>query len=92
MSDPPVRARVVVRGRVQGVFFRAEAHARASSLGLAGRVRNLPDGSVEADFEGRRDLVEWMISWCGRGPSGASVEDVRVEWEEPRGTRGYSIG
>lgn len=88
MSD--ARARVVVSGRVQGVFFRAEARDRARSLGLAGWVRNNPDGTVEAAFEGDRERVESMIEWCGRGPALAAVEAVAVEWEQPRNDRGFA--
>lgn len=88
MSD--ARARVVVSGRVQGVFFRAEARDRARSLGLAGWVRNNPDGTVEAAFEGDRERVESMIEWCRRGPALAAVDDVDVEWEQPRNDRGFA--
>ena len=88
MTD--ARARVVIRGRVQGVFFRAETGERARPLGLAGWVRNNPDGTVEAVFQGDRDRVESMIAWCRRGPAGANVEDVEVEWTEARGERGFA--
>jgi acylphosphatase len=84
------RARVVVRGRVQGVFFRVETGQRARSLGLAGWVRNNPDGTVEAVFEGDRDLVDSMLAWCRRGPAAAHVEDVEVEWTEPRDEHGFA--
>jgi len=76
---------------VQGVFFRAEARARAESLGVAGWIRNLPDGSVEAVFEGENERVESMVGWCRRGPSGAEVEAVDVEREEPVGEPGFRI-
>lgn len=88
MTD--ARARVVIRGRVQGVFFRAEAAERARSLGLAGWVRNNPDGTVEAVFQGDRDRIESMVAWCRRGPAAASVEDVEVEWTEIRDERGFA--
>jgi acylphosphatase len=84
------RAQVVIRGRVQGVFFRAEAGERARSLGLAGWVRNNPDGTVEAVFQGDRDRVDSMLAWCRRGPPAAQVEDVDVEWTEPREERGFA--
>jgi len=87
MTD--ARAQVVIRGRVQGVFFRAEAGERARSLGLAGWVRNNPDGTVEAVFQGNRDRVDSMLAWCRRGPPAAHVEDVDVEWTEPREERGF---
>jgi acylphosphatase len=76
---------------VQGVFFRAEAQARAESLGVAGWVRNAEDGSVEAVFEGDEERVESMVDWCRRGPSGARVDDVEVETEEPTGETSFSV-
>ena len=85
------RARVRVHGRVQGVFFRAEARERARSLGLGGWVRNCPDGSVEAVFEGDPERVRSMVGWCGRGPAGASVDSVDVEWEEPAGEDAFTV-
>jgi acylphosphatase len=85
------RAHVRIRGRVQGVFFRAEARVRAESLGLAGWIRNAPDGNVEAVFEGDEERVQSMVDWCRRGPSGASVDDVEVELEEPTGETGFSV-
>lgn len=85
------RVRVRIHGRVQGVFFRSETQSRARSLGLAGWVRNSPDGSVEAVFEGRPEAVESMVAWCERGPSGALVDHVDVAWEEPRGDVGFAI-
>lgn len=85
------RARVVVRGRVQAVGFRATARSRARSLGIAGWVRNNPDGTVEAELEGPSDLVESLLHWFGRGPHGASVDGVRIEWHEPIGEQGFTI-
>ena len=85
------RALVVVRGSVQGVFFRVETRDRARSLGLGGWVRNAADGSVEAVFEGEDERVESMVDWCSRGPSGARVEDVDVAWDEPQGEDGFAI-
>ena len=85
------RARVRVRGRVQGVFFRVEARDRARSLGLSGWVRNCSDGSVEAVFEGDGERVQSMVDWCGRGPSGASVDSVDVNWEEPGHEEGFRV-
>jgi acylphosphatase len=82
---------VRVSGRVQGVFFRAETQSRARSLSLSGWVRNAPDGTVEAVFEGPSDRVRSMIDWCGRGPTHADVDDVTVDWEEPRGEDGFRI-
>jgi acylphosphatase len=77
------RAHVYVSGDVQGVFFRDSARQRAGELGLAGWVRNLPDGRVEAVFEGTREKVREMVRWCEEGPSHAGVEDVEAEFEAP---------
>jgi acylphosphatase len=85
------RVRVRISGRVQGVFFRAEARSRAESLGLAGWARNDADGSVEAVFEGDEARVRSMVEWCRRGPSGARVDDVEVETEEPTGETGFHV-
>jgi acylphosphatase len=87
----PVRAHVRVSGRVQGVFFRNEAQGRARTRGVAGWIRNDHDGSVEAVFEGDRDAVESLVDWSRRGPRGADVDDVRVEWEDPLGEEGFRI-
>jgi acylphosphatase len=85
------RARVRATGLVQGVYFRAETQARARSLGVAGWVRNAPDGAVEAVFEGEDERVDSMVAWCRRGPAGARVEDVSVRWEEPLGDDGFHV-
>jgi acylphosphatase len=90
-ADERRRAVVHVSGRVQGVFFRGDTRERARSRGVAGWVRNVPDGTVEAAFEGPREAVESMIAWCRRGPSGAEVDNVEVSWEEPRGEEGFSV-
>jgi len=76
-------ARVQVIGRVQGVWFRASTQEEAARLSLAGWVRNMPDGNVEAFFQGPRDLVEKAIAWCHHGPPLARVTEVRVQWVEP---------
>jgi acylphosphatase len=75
-----VRAHLTIRGRVQGVYFRASTAYEAQNLGLTGWVRNCADGSVEAVAEGDRDKVEELVAWCRRGPRGARVEVVQVEW------------
>ena len=85
------RARVVVHGAVQGVFFRVEARDRARSLGVGGWVRNTSDGSVEAVFEGEDERVESMVDWCRRGPRGAQVDDLDVMWDQPQGEDEFSI-
>jgi acylphosphatase len=73
------------------VYFRAETQARARSLGLGGWVRNLGDGDVEAVFEGAEERIESMVAWCRRGPEGARVDGVSVEWEEPVGEAGFRV-
>lgn len=86
------RAHVVVSGVVQGVSFRAYAKAEAVALGVEGFVRNLPDGNVEAVFEGESANVEQMIAWCHRGAPLAHVENVVVTWEPHEGQfQGFSI-
>ena len=85
------RVRVRVRGRVQGVFFRAETRARAESLGIAGFVRNDLDGSVEAVFEGLAERVDSLVDWCRRGPSGAQVDEVEILDEQPLGEVGFQL-
>jgi acylphosphatase len=85
------RAHVRIRGHVQGVFFRSETRERAQSLGVGGWIRNSRDGSVEAVFEGDDDRVDSLVHWCGRGPRGAVVENVDVEWEEPLGERAFVV-
>jgi acylphosphatase len=89
MSD--TRSRVRIRGRVQGVFFREETRRRAESLGIAGWIRNLPNGSVEAAFEGETERVESMVEWCRRGPRGAVVESVEAAQEPPTGEPGFEV-
>ena len=79
------RAHVIVSGTVQGVFFRARTVDRANQLGVMGWVRNTPEGKVEAVFEGDRGRVEAMIEFCRKGPEGAEVKGIEVEWEEYKG-------
>jgi acylphosphatase len=85
MGMEKVRARVIIEGRVQGVFFRHHTQETASRLGVKGWVRNRRDGSVEAVFEGDQDRVDQIIQWCHRGPSGAGVKNVSVTLENPTG-------
>ena len=79
------RVRLLVRGRVQGVWYRASTRGEARRLGLRGWVRNLADGRVEAVAEGDDRSVTSLIAWCRRGPDGARVEAVDVTREEPTG-------
>ncbi len=80
-----VRAHVYVSGRVQGVFFRYETRKEAVKRNVKGWVRNLPDGRVEAVFEGEKEDVEKLIDFCHKGPPLAKVEKVEVFWEEYKG-------
>jgi acylphosphatase len=89
--EEKIRLRVVVRGRVQGVFFRDTTRRRAHQRGVNGWVRNRADGSVEAVFEGSREDVESMSDFCGEGPRGAHVEQVERYEEEVEGLTGFSI-
>ena len=86
-----VARRVVVHGRVQGVFFRETARRRARRAGVAGWVRNNDDGTVEAWFEGDPDDVEIMVRFAGIGPSGAYVDRVDVDEVEPEDRRGFEV-
>lgn len=86
-----VRKRVVVSGEVQGVFFRDTCRRVAGEQGVNGWVRNLPDGSVEAVFEGDPDGVERLVRWCRRGPARARVTAVRVEDEPEQGLGAFEI-
>lgn len=79
------RAHVYVSGSVQGVFFRESARKKAREFGLAGWIENLPDGRVEAVFEGSPEDVRRMTQWCEQGPPHATVEDVEVRLEDARG-------
>jgi acylphosphatase len=76
-----VRVHVIVTGRVQGVAFRADARWAAGRAGVAGWVRNRPDGSVEAVVEGARVAVEQMLAWFRQGSALARVDAVTCEWE-----------
>jgi acylphosphatase len=86
-----VRRRVVVRGNVQGVFFRDSTEKEAGSRGVSGWVRNREDGAVEAVFEGGPDAVEALVEFCRSGPSRADVEDVDVSEEEPEGLDSFEV-
>jgi acylphosphatase len=86
-----IRRRVVVSGRVQGVFFRDTARRMAESRGVSGWVRNRSDGSVEAVFEGVEPAVTAMVEFCRQGPRGADVEQVEVREEQPEGPDGFEV-
>jgi len=77
------RVHLVITGRVQGVWFRANTQKKAKTLDLKGWVKNLPDGRVEAVFEGEKEQIDRIIEWCKKGPSFARVDDVQIQWETP---------
>lgn len=80
-----IRAELTIHGRVQGVFYRQSTRETAHSLGLTGWVKNCPDGSVAAVFEGEREAVEKAVEWCRRGPVAARVSEVVVDWRTSQG-------
>jgi acylphosphatase len=83
-SEIFVRAHVIFRGRVQGVFFRSNTRSKAVQLGLKGWVRNVEDGSVEAVIEGPKDKVNRLIEWCKTGQPYAHVTKVELKWQPYR--------
>ena len=85
------RVRVTVTGRVQGVFFRATCARLARDAGVGGYVRNLPDGRLEAAFEGEERAVEAMVDWCRRGPDLALVDSVEALPEDPVGETTFRV-
>jgi acylphosphatase len=90
MSDV-ARSRVVVRGHVQGVFFRDSCRRKADARGVAGWIANRPDGAVEAVFEGDPDGVAALVEFCRRGPRGADVDSVEETSEPPEGLTGFRV-
>jgi acylphosphatase len=85
-------ASVIISGKVQGVFFRAETQRAALRIGVTGWVRNLADGTVQALFEGSQEKLDRIIEWCRTGPPRSRVADVHVSWEdEPRGFTDFTI-
>lgn len=85
------RAHVFVTGEVQGVYFRATTRDEAQDRDVAGWVRNLDDGRVEAVFEGPEDAVEAMVEFCHDGSSAASVESVDVTYEDPEDVNTFEV-
>ncbi len=86
-----IRRRVIVRGLVQGVFFRDSTRRLAQRHSVSGWVANRPDGAVEAVFEGEADAVERLVAFSREGPRGAQVDSVQVEEEEPEQLTGFSM-
>jgi len=91
MSSDRIRRRLVVRGQVQGVFFRDSTRRRADSLGVAGWAANRADGAVEVVLEGPPDAVERVAEFARRGPSRARVDSVDDSEEEPEGLTGFTV-
>lgn len=91
MDEERVRVRVRVRGQVQGVWFRQSTAAEAGLIGVDGWVHNLPDGSVEAVFEGTPEAVALALAYASHGPERAFVEDVQAVPETPGGVRGFTV-
>ena len=85
------RVRVLVAGRVQGVFYRATCARLAREAGIGGFVRNLPDGRVEAAFEGPAEVVDRLVDWCRSGSDLARVDEVLVVVEEPLGDETFRV-
>ena len=86
-----IRRRVLVSGLVQGVFFRDTCRRVATRAGVAGWVRNLPDGRVEAVFEGATEAVERMVAWAGQGPERARIDELSVTDEPAEGLTAFRI-
>lgn len=86
-----IRRHILVSGRVQGVWFRESTRQQASRLHVSGWVRNLPDGRVEAVFEGSQAAVQEMMDWCRRGPPNADVEGIQEIVEDPEGLEGFHV-
>ncbi|MDP9072492.1 MAG: acylphosphatase [Actinomycetota bacterium] len=86
-----VRRRVLVDGRVQGVFFRDSCRDEAVRAGVAGWAANLADGRVEVVVEGEPEAVEGVVAWCRQGPPGARITDVQVTEQEPEGLSDFDV-
>jgi len=91
MTSDRVRVRVIVSGRVQGVWYRESCRREADAAGVAGWVRNTWDGKVEAALEGPRDAVDHVLAWMRIGPPRANVTGVEVDSEEPTGDSRFVV-
>ena len=91
MDSQNIRRRAIVSGRVQGVWFRGSTQTAAQRLGVDGWVRNLPDGRVEAVFEGDRTAVMAALEWVAEGPRHARVDEVEIAEEKPEGLSGFTV-
>lgn len=86
-----IRRRVVVGGRVQGVWFRESCKHMAEAAGVAGWIRNRPDGAVEAVFEGTDEAVATLVAWSHHGPGSAEVTNIEIHPEPPEGLQGFFV-
>ncbi|NJP68139.1 acylphosphatase [Streptomyces spiramenti] len=86
-----IRRHVLVTGRVQGVFYRDTCRREACAAGVTGWVRNLPDGRVEATFEGDPQAVDGLLEWAQRGPESAAVDHMTVNDEQPVGDTEFVV-
>lgn len=84
-----MRYKINVKGKVQGVFYRASTQAKAKELGLNGWVKNQEDGSVLIEAEGEEQKLDKLLEWCRQGPGAAIVNDVEFEEMEPQGVNGF---
>ncbi len=91
MATEIARRRLLIQGRVQGVFFRDCTRQRARSAGVAGWARNTADGAVEVVLEGPPDAVRQVMAFCESGPRGARVDHVEAHDEQPEGLEGFEI-
>lgn len=91
MPEEPIRRRAIVRGNVQGVFFRDCTREQAEQYGVGGWISNRSDGAVEAVLEGPSDAVDRVLQFLREGPSRADVEDVEVHDEEPEGLGSFEV-
>jgi acylphosphatase len=91
MNESVIRRRAVVRGRVQGVFFRDSTREQAEAAGVAGSVRNRDDGAVEVVLEGPPGAVEQVLAFSHEGPGQARVDSVEISEEEPQGLTSFEV-
>ena len=91
MAEAPVRRRLLLHGRVQGVFFRDSIRQRARREGVSGWARNCTDGTVEVVLEGAEPAVASVAAFCEVGPVHASVQSVETRSQQPEGLTGFDI-
>jgi acylphosphatase len=91
VTSAPIRRRLLIAGRVQGVFFRASCADEARRVGAVGYARNLRDGRVEVVAEGAADAVDALVQWCRHGPRGERVDAVEVVDEPPEGLVRFAV-